>query len=66
MLKVVLILVMLHHKVPQLVAVLDNSLNRSKLLLKKAPQWEQLLLMHPQIGHVLNVGSLDIMLTTAQ
>jgi hypothetical protein len=37
-LEVVLVPVMLPHKVPPLVAVLDNSLHRSKLLLKQVPQ----------------------------
>jgi hypothetical protein len=47
---------MLHPKAYQLVAVLDNSLNRSNMLLpKQAFQWDLLLLMHPQIGHGLNV-----------
>jgi hypothetical protein len=66
MLEVALIPVMLHHKVPLLMVVLDNSLNMSNLLLpKQAFQWDKSLLTLQQKGHALNARMPDIMPTTA-
>jgi hypothetical protein len=63
--EVVLVPIILYPKAHSLMAVLDNSLNRSnRLLLKQASQWDLLLLMHQQTGHASNVDRLDIMPTT--
>jgi hypothetical protein len=63
-LEVVPVLDILLLRVHLLVAVPGNRLNRHKLLLKQAPQRDLLLLIHPQIGHVLSVDSQDTMPTT--
>jgi hypothetical protein len=65
MLEVVRVPVMLHPKAHRLVAVPDNRLNKSNLLLpKQAPRSDLFLLMHQQTGHASNVVRLDIMPTT--
>jgi hypothetical protein len=64
-LEVVLVPVMLLLKVHLLVAVLGSKLNIHKLLLlKQAPQWDLLLLIHPPTDHASSVDSLDTTPTT--